>query len=123
MNTLLYYFIKLTHAAEPDATFGTSPADATMGTQSGGAVEFKSGLEATNIVDFAGKLANLAFVIIMSLAVLVVLYGAFQMMTSGGNPGKFEQGKKTVIYAAIGVAVATLSKVIVGLLYNLIISL
>ncbi len=40
------------------------------------------------------------------LSVIMVLVGAFQLMTSGGNPEKASQGRKTIMYAAIGLAVA-----------------
>jgi len=40
------------------------------------------------------------------LCAIMVLVGAFQMMTAGGDPEKFSNGRKTLMYAAIGFAVA-----------------
>jgi O-acetylhomoserine/O-acetylserine sulfhydrylase-like pyridoxal-dependent enzyme len=33
---------------------------------------------------------------------IMVVWGGFQMMTSRGNPEKFSEGKKTLLYAAVG---------------------
>jgi len=40
-----------------------------------------------------------------TIAVIFVLYGAFQMLTSAGEPEKFSAGRKTVLYTIIGYAV------------------
>jgi hypothetical protein len=47
--------------------------------------------------------------IVLPLMVIMVLVGAIQFMTSAGNPEKVTQAKNTLIYAAIGVAVALLA--------------
>lgn len=54
------------------------------------------------------------FVIVAFVAFFYVLYGAFQMITAFGDEGKFTSGRKTVYYALIGLAIATLAAVIVG---------
>ena len=36
------------------------------------------------------------------IAVLMILIGAFQIMTSGGEPEKLTRGKKTILWTAIG---------------------
>jgi len=43
------------------------------------------------------------------LCAIMVLVGAFQMMTAGGDPEKFSNGRKTLMYAAIGFAVALIA--------------
>ena len=52
----------------------------------------------TNIVVFLQSLASIVFTI-------MILVGAFQMITSGGSPDKFSTGKKTLIYGAFGFAI------------------
>jgi hypothetical protein len=54
------------------------------------------------------------------LCVIMVLVGAFQMMTSAGDPEKFGKGRKTLIYAAIGFAVAIIAGGITTLIQNII---
>jgi len=51
------------------------------------------------------------FLVPFGAAVLVIfiLYGGFQMMTSGGDPKKHEAGRKTLLWAAIGFAILFLA--------------
>ena len=44
--------------------------------------------------------------IVTPLCAIMVLVGAFQMITSAGDPEKFTKGKYTLAYAAIGFVVA-----------------
>ncbi len=43
------------------------------------------------------------------LSVIMVLVGAFQIMTAAGDPEKFSKGRKTITYAAIGLALALIA--------------
>lgn len=47
--------------------------------------------------------------IAIPLATIMVLVGAFQFMTGGGNPEKISKARKTILYAAIGFAVALIA--------------
>ncbi|MDO8470164.1 MAG: pilin [bacterium] len=39
------------------------------------------------------------------IAVLMILFGAFRILTAAGDPAKFETGKKILLYTAIGYAI------------------
>lgn len=54
------------------------------------------------------------------LTVIMVLVGAFQMMTSTGDPEKFGRGRKTLLYAAIGFAVALLATDITSIISSIL---
>lgn len=43
------------------------------------------------------------------LTTIMILVGAFQMLTAAGNPEKIETAKKTILYAVIGFAVVILA--------------
>ena len=43
------------------------------------------------------------------LSVIMVLVGAFQLITSSGDPEKVSQGRKTILWAAVGLAIALLA--------------
>ena len=61
---------------------------------------------------FQSVLANLnTFLIAIAAPIcgIMVVWGGFQMITAGGNPEKFSEGKKTLLYAAIGFAVVVLA--------------
>jgi uncharacterized membrane protein YidH (DUF202 family) len=69
----------------------------------------------------ATNIANFLFVdIAIPLSVIMVLVGAFQMMTSAGEPEKISQAKKTILYAAIGLAIAIVAGGITTLLKNIL---
>jgi len=50
------------------------------------------------------------------LAVLFLVIGGFQYVTSGGNPSKAEAAKKTITYAIVGLILVTLT----GLIYAIL---
>lgn len=58
----------------------------------------------------------MGFLMVAGAVVLpfVIIYAAFQMMTAGGDPEKFQTGKKTILYAVIGYGIILLSR---GLVY------
>jgi len=56
----------------------------------------------------------------MPLCVIMVLVGAFQMMTAAGNPEKFSQGKKTLTWAAIGFAVVLIAGGVANILKSVL---
>jgi hypothetical protein len=47
--------------------------------------------------------------IAIPLATIMVLVGAFQFMTGGGDPEKISRARKTILYAAIGFAIALIA--------------
>jgi hypothetical protein len=53
--------------------------------------------------------------IIIAVSVIMILVGAFYYTTSGGSEDKVEKGKKYIIYAVVGIAVALLAQAIVSL--------
>lgn len=60
--------------------------------------------------------------IAIPLATIMILVGAFQFMTGGGDAEKISKARKTIMYAAIGFAIALVasgaSKIIQSILLN-----
>ena len=54
------------------------------------------------------------------VATFMVLYGAFLILTAGGNEERYSSGKKTIFYAVIGLVVIILSSGIVQIVQNLL---
>lgn len=52
------------------------------------------------------------------VAVIFIVIGGFGYMTANGDPGKLSRAKTTIIYAAIGMIVATLSMAIFNFVYD-----
>lgn len=70
---------------------------------------FESGrLSTTVMVVIATVVKDLMFIGGM-LAVVLVMYGGFLMVTSQGNPGAVEKAKKTISGAIIGLIIAILA--------------
>lgn len=50
------------------------------------------------------------------VAVGMILYGAYQMLLSGGNPEKFQAGRRTIFYAVIGYGIILIGYGIVNII-------
>jgi hypothetical protein len=72
-----------------------------------------------DIIRLINKIINWMFTIFISCAIIMFIYAAFIYLTSGGGE---EVGKahKMMLYGAIAVAVATLSKGLVSLVQNFV---
>jgi hypothetical protein len=51
---------------------------------------------------------NWIFLALIVVSVLMGVYGAFEIVTSGGNAEKVEAGRKLILYAIIGLVIAFL---------------
>ncbi len=71
-------------------------------------------------IRFLKNLINWGVGITIPLATGFIVYGAFVIMTAGGNAGKVDDGKKVILAAVIGVAIALGSYLIVNAILNLI---
>jgi|APCry1669189034_1035192.scaffolds.fasta_scaffold130043_1 hypothetical protein len=76
---------------------GTSGKDPVTG--KGGAIDV-----AANIISWAAG----------AIAVIVIIFAGFRFTTSGGDSGKVSSARNTIIYAAIGLLVIVLARVIVS---------
>lgn len=50
--------------------------------------------------------------------VLMIIYGAFRIVTSGGNSDSVKSGRTTIIYALVGLVLVLLANVIVSFTYK-----
>lgn len=55
-----------------------------------------------------------------SIAVIFIIIGGYQYVTSGGNEEQAEKGRKTLVNAIIGIVVIVLAYVIVNVIANLV---
>ena len=54
------------------------------------------------------------FMILVGIAAVMVLFGAFTLLTAGGAAEKVTTGRQYIIYAVVGLAVAFLAKAVPG---------
>ena len=56
------------------------------------------------------------FVIIIPICSIMILYGGFQIMSSGGDPEKAKKGRQTITYAIVGLVVVLVAEGLVALI-------
>jgi Na+/proline symporter len=71
------------------------------------------GLSDTNLVTVVVRLVNLALGFLPLVAVIFVILGGLQWMTSGGDEEKVGRAKRTISSAIIGIVVVLLAWAIV----------
>ena len=76
--------------------------DDTTGVSFGRTFQITNPLKAEGINELVGDIATFLFTIATGLVIVFVLYGAYQIMTSGGNPDRVTAGRKTILWALIG---------------------
>lgn len=67
----------------------------------------------TNLLTLLGKVINALLAIAGTVAVLFIIIGGFQYITSAGNPDNVGKAKNTILYAIIGLVVVILSYAVV----------
>ena len=66
------------------------------------------------------QIAGALFTIAVPIAIVMIIYGAFQMMIATGEPEKFATARKTITYAIAGLAVIMVSRGIIVVVYNVL---
>jgi len=64
----------------------------------------------TGLINIINRVADIIFTLLLVVAVIFILYAAFNYLTSGGDTGKVSTANNMLIYAAVAIAVATLAK-------------
>jgi hypothetical protein len=72
------------------------------------------------IVGWINTIANWIFAILIAVAVIMLLLAGFKWMTSGGNEDDVAMARKMLIWALVGVAIALMSKALVGMVGNIV---
>lgn len=72
------------------------------------------------ITDILEKIVGYLILIGAPITAIMVIYGAFQILTAGGDPEKFKTGKNTIIYAAVGYGIILISFGIISLIKELL---
>lgn len=72
----------------------------------------------SNLDSFIAKLVNVFSVIVGVVAVVMIIFGGFRYITSGGDSGNISNAKNTIIYAIIGLVIVALAQFIVQFVLN-----
>ncbi len=82
----------------------------------GSCPETSGGTDTIN--NFIGTIVNVFTAIVGVVAVIMIVFGGFQYITSGGDSGKISTAKNTIIYALIGLIFVALAQVFVRFVLN-----
>lgn len=68
---------------------------------------------ATRIETIIRTVVNVLSVIVGLVAVIMIIWGGFRYITSGGDSGKITSARNTIIYAVIGLIIVALAQFLV----------
>ena len=84
------------------------------------AITIENPLEAKTFEDLVNAIIHFIFIVAVALAPLMILIGAFYIMSAGGDPKRVETGKKIILYALIGFAIILFAKGLVAILESIL---
>ncbi len=77
-------------------------------------------LEAETITEVINAIIGLLKIIALPLAMIMIIWGGIQVLTAAGSEDKLSQGKKTITWAVIGLAIVYAVSFIVGIIEELL---
>ena len=63
-----------------------------------------------SIPELLNNVTGYMLAVAVMVAPIVIIWGAFQMLLSAGDPTKFKDGQKTIVWAVIGLIIILLAK-------------
>jgi hypothetical protein len=72
----------------------------------------------TGISGLAAKAVNIFSIVVGVVAVIMIIYGGFKYITSGGDSNNVSGAKNTLIYAIVGLIIVALAQLIVHYVLN-----
>jgi len=93
----------------------TEPALAEEAAEATTDVVLNDPLDGADIPTIIGRVIKVALGLSGTMALLMFIYGGFTWMTSGGSKDRIDKGRKTLLWAVIGLAVIFFAYVAVEL--------
>lgn len=75
-----------------------------------GSVEIPNPLKVTSVSALIDRLLTYVITIATILLPMAIIYAAYLFMTSGGDPEKVTEGRRTILWTVIGYALILISK-------------
>lgn len=80
--------------------------------------EATTGTGQTRINELITQIINVFSILVGIVAVVMMIYGGFRYITSGGDSGNVTSAKNTILYAIIGLIIVALAQFIVKFVLN-----
>jgi cytochrome bd-type quinol oxidase subunit 2 len=77
-----------------------------------------AGVSNSDIGKAAKEIVTLFSIIVGVVSIIMIIYGGFRYITSGGDSGKVGNAKNTLIYAIVGLVIVALAQLIVHFVLN-----
>ncbi len=77
-----------------------------------------AGVSTDNIGNLAKNIVNIFSIVVGAVAVIMIIYGGFRYITSGGDSNRVGSAKNTLIYAIVGLIIVALAQIIVHFVLN-----
>jgi len=77
-----------------------------------------TGADRSTLQSKLATIINLLSILIGVVAVIMIIYGGFRYITSGGDATRVGNAKNTILYAIIGLIIVALAQVIVKFVLN-----
>jgi hypothetical protein len=114
--------IRITLGQTPPANVnlggGTPPGVVNLGPNNNISLSNPLGGNCNDLLCPMHAVINFLFTIAIPLCGIMVLVGGFQMLTAAGDPAKFSNGRKTILYAVAGFAVILVAGGVATLIQN-----
>jgi len=95
------------------ATGNSIAQGANLGSGSSVSCTGTDGVTGGSIASDARKVVTIFSVIVGAISVIMIIYGGFRYITSGGDSGRVGNAKNTLIYAIVGLVIVALAQLIV----------
>ena len=88
--------------------------------QGGTGPSLSNPLKFDSIPEVLKAIGNFIFALGIPLASVFILIGAFQFMTAGGSEERIRKGKKTLLWAIIGLMIILLTNAIISIIQDVL---
>jgi len=77
-------------------------------------------IQACDWAEFVAGITGFIFMIALGLAPLMIIIGAFYILTAGADPKRVETGKNIILYTVIGFTIILLGRALVYVIQNIL---
>jgi len=77
-------------------------------------------IKACSFEDLTNSVINFIFYIALAMAPLMIIIGAFYLLTAGADPKRVETGKNIILYTLIGFTLVLLAKGLVAIIKQIL---
>ena len=85
-----------------------------------GAIRICNPIQACEFNELIENIISFIFNVAVALAPLMIIIGAFYIMSAGGNPKRIETGKNIILYTVIGFAVILFARGLINIIQNIL---